>query len=178
MLTARQKQALFPLSSVHMARFSRLELKEWRCAREDTAINFAEMKERAACSATRKKAPPGATKMDQKNTQRYPESTRNLAAAEKPWMLIYLASTGARFAVRSRSVSHTKQVVLPQAVEEKRSSSNQHEPRGTDGDLAPMWLRQHRALSRRNARSPDASTTSAAAPAPPRTRFLRLALRG
>lgn len=99
--------------------------------------------------------------MHQKITQRYPESPRNLAAAEeKPWMLIYLASMGARFAVQSRSVSHTKQVILPWAEEEERSSLNQHEPRGTERDPAPTRLPWHHAFSRRNARSPDASCTA------------------
>lgn len=133
------------------------------------------MKGRAACSATRKKAPPAATKMHQKNTQRYPESLRNLAAAEeKPWMLIYLASMGAQFAVWSRSVSHTKQVILPWAEEETRSSLNQHEPRGTDRDPAPARLPWHHAFSRRNARSPDASCTAPdtfPAARPPRLRL-------
>lgn len=133
------------------------------------------MKGRAACSATRKKAPPAATKMHQKNTQRYPESLRNLAAAEeKPWMLIYLASMGAQFAVWSRSVSHTKQVILPWAEEETRSSLNQHEPRGTDRDPAPTRLPWHHAFSRRNARSPDASCTAPdtfPAARPPRLRL-------
>jgi len=43
------------------------ELKDWRWAREDVAINFLrDERERAAFSVTRKKAPPKATKIHEK----------------------------------------------------------------------------------------------------------------